>query len=237
MALDGMWPTFPSDAAVGRMRSASSRTYKRSGERKADLTPEGLDHTAQVFLTNEAVEAPERVAARHDRPVRIEPLIGDLMHRQKCGRMPSHCFNAHRAVLLRKLLATNAPLCAGARSASGELTNVVAPPRAATRPREGWRGRTSTNQIFVATTTLQTVDVSRYGLHSGRGGRPSQHSGSTRCGDEFVCSTQRLNLLASVHREQCALSEHRARIHPRRRRVPRHGATCQPRRPGRPRPT
>ena len=93
------WPT-------GHYRVVALRSIDRPSGKQVFLW-NGLEYTAQAYVTNEWFEAPENIPARYNLRAGIEPLIGDLKNGWGIGKIPSQVFEANHAILLLKLLAHN----------------------------------------------------------------------------------------------------------------------------------
>lgn len=90
----------------------------RSTEREAGKQLylwDGLEYTAQCYLSSDWHAPDEELAAEYNDRAGIEPLIGELKGDWKIGKVPTRNFDANHAAFLLKLLAYNlfrAFLCA-----------------------------------------------------------------------------------------------------------------------------
>jgi hypothetical protein len=117
------WKTVDRDADLKPIRQVAELTFRRgswgdtkvrviavrSRERHGKQLPlglDGLDWTAQVFLTNRVDEAND-VAWDYDKRAGIEALIAELKGAWGIGNATSKSFAANHAVLLLKLLTHN----------------------------------------------------------------------------------------------------------------------------------
>jgi Transposase DDE domain group 1 len=95
------WSTLPSPVRVVVVRS----TEREAG--KQLYLWDGLEYTAQCYLSNDWRAPEEELAAEYNDRAGIEPLIGELKGDWKIGKVPTRSFDANHAAFLLKLLAYN----------------------------------------------------------------------------------------------------------------------------------
>jgi hypothetical protein len=95
------WSTLPTPVRVVAVRSTERETGKQL------YLWEGLEYSAQCYLSNDWLAPEEELAAEYNDRAGIEPLIGELKGDWSIGKVPTRCFDANHAAFLLKLLGYN----------------------------------------------------------------------------------------------------------------------------------
>jgi hypothetical protein len=94
----------------GTLQSPVRVVVVRSTEREAGKQLylwDGLEYTAQCYLSSDWLAPEEELAAEYNDRAGIEPLIGELKGDWKIGKVPTRSFDANHAAFLLKLLTYN----------------------------------------------------------------------------------------------------------------------------------
>lgn len=95
------WSTLQTPVRVVAVRSTERDTGKQL------YLWEGLEYTAQCYLTSDWAAPEEEIASEYNDRAGIEPLIGELKGDWCIGKVPTRRFDANHAAFLLKLLAYN----------------------------------------------------------------------------------------------------------------------------------
>lgn len=95
------WSTLQSPVRVIAVRSSERETGKQL------YLWDGLEYTAQCYITSDWLAPEEQLAAEYNDRAGIEPLIGELKGDWRIGKVPTRDFDANHAAFLLKLLAYN----------------------------------------------------------------------------------------------------------------------------------
>ena len=89
-----------------RFRAFAVRTTQRDSSRQTCLWAD-MDHSVQIFFTNDCDRSADELAQKYDLRAGIEPIIGELKHGMGLGKVSTASFDANEVAFLIKILAFN----------------------------------------------------------------------------------------------------------------------------------